>query len=105
MDALDSKETRSALFCAAKLENIPIVHAAVNGWWAQAAFIPPGGALSNALGETPGEDIKVISFAPGMAAAMQASIAARYLLGYPCENDLHVWNMQTMEYKRLTVPG
>jgi molybdopterin/thiamine biosynthesis adenylyltransferase len=109
IDALDNITTRKALFYAAGHENIPVIHAAVSGWWAQAAFIPPGGALSEKLyvddgvRQPPGEPVKVMSFVPGMAAAVQTAYAARFLLGYPCDGGLHVWNLQSMEYRRLNL--
>jgi len=99
MDALDSAATRKALFQAAKAENIPLIHAAVNGWWVQAAFLNDTFFLKE---HPSAEPIKVMSFVPGMAAAVQVSFAARYLLGCPIDNNLHVWNMQTMDYKQYT---
>jgi molybdopterin/thiamine biosynthesis adenylyltransferase len=102
MDALDNTETRKALLLAAKNENVPVIHAAVSGWWAQAAFIPPKGILKPYPDQhAPEKSPDVMSFTPGFAAAIQAALAARCLLGYPCDNDLHIWNLQTMEYKRL----
>jgi len=106
VDALDNTETRKALYAAASQTGVPVVHAAVSGWWAQAAYVPPGGTLPHMLcrEDTPGDPIRVMPFTPGLAAAVQAAYAARCLLGYPCDGDLHVWNLQTMEYKRLQMP-
>jgi molybdopterin/thiamine biosynthesis adenylyltransferase len=105
LDALDNHETRNAMFRAATHENIPVIYAAVMGWWAQAAFVPPGGRLPDALPPvgTPEKPVQVMSFVPGFAAGIQAAIAVNFLLGHPCNRDLHVWNLQTMAYQRLSV--
>jgi len=73
IDALDSKITRAALFSACRAQGIPTVHGAVEGWQAQAAFIPPNIEAEHLL--YPGTDyspqsdqISVLSFTPGMAA-------------------------------------
>jgi molybdopterin/thiamine biosynthesis adenylyltransferase len=104
MDALDNIETRKMLFYASKLRGIPVIHAAVNGWWVQAAFVPPDSSLIEVLYSgkvTPLEPLSVMSFAPGMGAAMQAALAARYLTGQPCDSDLHICDMRTMEFTRV----
>jgi molybdopterin/thiamine biosynthesis adenylyltransferase len=117
IDALDNAEARRALFDACEKQNIPVIHAAVRSWLVQAAYAPPGSGLygllypedtdntdntDNAKNTEPAHS-GVLSFAPGMAASVQAAIAVRYLCGYACDSDLHVYNMRTMEYSRISV--
>jgi len=103
IDALDNVKTRKILFAACKKERIPAIHAAVRGWLVQAAFVPPDGTLYDFLypenaNETPAG---VMSFAPGMAAALQAALAVRCLCGRPCGGDLHIYDLLSMDYSRV----
>ena len=104
VDALDSAETRLALAAACEAQGMPIIHAAVGGWLAQAAFVPPGGGLYRLIypeNNLRKQESGVLSFAPGFAASLQAAIAVRYLCGRPCDADLHIYNLQTMQYSRV----
>ena len=107
VDALDNIKTRRILFDACRQNLIPLIHAAVRGWLIQAAFVPPGGALYDLLYPEYLENASekfidgVMSFAPGMAASLQAALAVRWLCGRGCDADLHIYNMQTMDYSRI----
>ena len=105
IDALDNAFTRRELSAACKSQNIPVVHAAIRGWMIQAAFVPPESDLYELLYPENAESgwSGVLSFAPGLAASIQAAIAARYLSGQPCDTDLFVYNMQTMELLRVKI--
>jgi len=115
LDATDNAGTRKSLFAACKNENIPLIYAAVNGWRVQAAFLLPEGdpyellypgcgpyELPHPGFETGGAQagpVSVMSFAPGMAASMQAALAVRRLCGKPCRTGLHYFDMLAMEYR------
>ena len=105
IDALDNAVTRRELSAACKSQNIPVIHAAIRGWMIQAAFVPPESNLYELLYPQNAESAwsGVLSFAPGLAASIQAAIAARYLTCQPCDTDLHIYNMQTMELSRVKI--
>jgi len=107
IDALDSAVTRRALSVACKSQKIPVIHAAIRGWIIQAAFVPPESNLYELLYPNPQNAQSnwsgVLSFAPGLAASVQAALAVRYLTGQPCDSDLHIYNMQTMEYSSVEI--
>ena len=108
VDALDNAEARRSLAAACKEQNIPVIHAAVRGWLIQAAFVPPESNLyallySDYHGSSAAEVSGVLSFAPAMAASIQAAIAVRYLSGQTCDADLNIYNTQTMEHSRIQI--
>ena len=85
VDALDSRETRFMLenWCAEA--QLPLVHAAVSGWYAQVTTIAPGShALSRiypACEDEPVRKPSVLSFVPALAAAHEAGECVKVLLG------------------------
>jgi len=101
IDALDNADSRMKLFKACGEAGIPLIHGAVCGWQAQAAFVPPNGNLYELLYR---ENVRaadsVLSFAPGMAASMQAALAVQYLCDGQCGTDLHIFDLRTMSYDR-----
>ena len=106
IDALDSAKTRRTLFNACKEQNIPVIHAAIRGWTVQAAFVPPESNLYNLLYPEDSQAAQpsgVMSFAPGFAASIQAAFAVKHLCGCPCDTDLHIYNMQTMQRSRVQI--
>lgn len=84
IDALDSIQTRIILEKACALENIPLVHGAVEGTHAQAA---------------------VPSFTPAAAAAMQVSLALKVLLHRPLPppGTLFLLDLDTSECMQIIV--
>jgi len=105
IDALDNSATRRELAAACKSQNIPVIHAAIRGWMIQLAFVPPESNLYELLYPQNAQSSwnGVLSFAPGLAASAQAAIAVRYLTGQPCDSDLHIYNMQTMELSSVKI--
>ena len=107
IDALDNIKTRRILFAACKVKGISVIYGAVREWLLQVAFVPPEGQLYNLLYpenicvNVYEEPISVMSFAPSMAASIQAALSVRYLCGQFCDDKLHIYNMQTMEYMQV----
>jgi len=103
VDALDNLKTRRSLFAACRQAGIPLIHGAVNGWYAQAAFVPPDGTLYDLLSPEAPAALSVLSFAPGLAASMQAALAVRYLCGGARQDGLHIFNLRTMQYEHISL--
>ena len=86
VDALDSAEARFALEHWCATANVPLVHGAISGWYAQVTTIAPGsGALEkvypNDQSRPSGEKPASLSFTPALAAAIEASECVKVLLG------------------------
>lgn len=84
IDALDNVATRLILEDAASDANLYIVHGAISGWDLQAMLVPPGSSLLHALYEgIPEDSIRTsLSFTPAACAALEVSLAVRYLCGH-----------------------
>ena len=83
LDALDSVAARRLLADACARAGIPMVHAAISGWRAQVAFVPPGSSLLERVypsGFAP-ESGGTLSFVPAFAAAVQTAEAIKALAG------------------------
>lgn len=85
VDALDSLETRFALEHWCATANVPLVHGAISGWYAQVTTIAPGsGALEKVYPDDQsrpsGEKPASLSFTPALAAAIEASECVKVLL-------------------------
>lgn len=90
-DALDSIPSRFILARACAQRGLPLVHAGIAGWYAQATCILPGsGSLEAIYGETGGDTgiIKGIetqlgnpAFTPAVAASIEVAEICKILLG------------------------
>ena len=105
IDCLDSIESRLMLEGAAADAGIHVVHGAISGWDLQAMLIPPGSGILSALyADMSEDDTKTsLSFTPAACAALEVSLAVRYLCGYDVPSDrtlyagslrdLHFWSI------------
>lgn len=83
LDALDSVPARRLLAEACAQVGIPLVHAAIGGWRAQVALVPPGSGLLERVyppGSAPRQE-RTLSFVPAFAASVQAAEAVKALAG------------------------
>ena len=86
LDALDSAAARRVLAAACARQGIPLVHGAVQGWFAQVAVVPPGSDLLERLYPeegTVGGDKGCLPFTPALCAALQCAEAVKLLCGRP----------------------
>jgi molybdopterin-synthase adenylyltransferase len=90
MDALDNIEGRRLLATTARRLEVPLIHAAVAGWWGQVSTLLPGGSidLDSIYGTQQSRDVTEQSFGVlGPVAAtigsLQALEAVRILCGRP----------------------
>jgi molybdopterin/thiamine biosynthesis adenylyltransferase len=83
IDALDNVKTRLIVEKAANTLGIPLVHGAVKEWSAQVCTVFPGDFTLSLLYQSDSEFDKpsVLSFTPAFCASIQASEAAKILLG------------------------
>ena len=90
LDGLDSAAARKTLALACGELGIPFVFGAIGGWVAQAALCLPGDALIHRLypGDTEPENGSTLSFTPALCAAVQCSLAVRYLTGRQVESGV-----------------
>ena len=98
---------RLARACAAL--NIPLVHGAIQGWYAQVAVIPPGCDLLDRLypaGEPAAGDKSSLAFTPALCAALQASEAVKLLCGRdsPLAGKLLCADLLNQDYEVLSLP-
>ncbi|OPX66249.1 MAG: putative adenylyltransferase [Methanoregulaceae archaeon PtaB.Bin056] len=97
LDALDNYEARYLLNRAALDRGIPLVHAAVNGFFGQMTTIVPGetACLQCALPHPPeGVDASIIGVTAGIIGLLQALEAIKILIreGELAKNVLVVWD-------------
>ena len=102
-------ETRQMLARACAALNIPLVHGAIQGWYAQVAVIPPGCDLLDRLypaGETAAGDKSSLAFTPALCAALQASEAVKLLCGRdsPLAGKLLCADLLNQDYEVLSLP-
>ena len=86
LDALDSPAARRVLAGACRRAGIPLVHGAIQGWYAQAGVILPDSGLMERIypSDAPGgPDQGSLSPTAGLCAAIQAAEAAKLLCGRP----------------------
>ena len=84
LDALDSPAARRTLAGACREAGIPLVHGAIQGWYAQAAVMLPDSGMMEQLypADTPGQaDPGSLSPTAGLCAAVQATEAIKLLCG------------------------
>ena len=108
LDALDSAESRKVLAGACARLGIPLVHGAIQGWYAQVAVVPPGSGLLDRLypqGSPPPADRSSLSFTPALCAALQAAEAVKLLCGRsaPLEGKLLCADLLTQDYEVLSL--
>lgn len=106
VDALDSIETRLALQDAAEKYQIPVVHGAIAGWYAQITTILPGDkTLSKIYGRRfskgAEKELGNPSFTPALAASIQVSEVIKLILGKGelLRNKLSFVNLLEQEYE------
>ena len=85
-DALDNITARLMLQEAAESLSIPLVHAAIAGWYAQVCTVMPGDKTLNRIYPedlSRGEEAELgnPSFTPGLAASVQVSEVLKILIG------------------------
>lgn len=86
LDALDSAECRRILAGACADLGVPLIHGAIQGWYAQIAVVPPGCDLLERLypASAPAKQDKAsLSVTPALCAALQAAEAIKLLCGRP----------------------
>ena len=84
LDALDSADARRVLSAACARQGIPLVHGAVQGWFAQAAVAEPGSGLLDRLypeGAPEDKNKGCLPFTPALCAALQCAEAVKLLCG------------------------
>ena len=106
LDALDSPAARRILAGACRQANIPLVHGAIRGWYAQAAVILPESGLMEQLypADTPAHaDQGSLSPTAGLCAAVQAAEAIKLLCGRssPLAGRLLWMDLLEQEYQVL----
>ena len=102
VDALDNIESRLVLEDAASEAGLVIVHGAICGWDLQAMLVPPGlGLLHSLYDGIPEDSTKTsLSFTPAACAAIEASLAVRYLISgeTPAEACLITASLKEMTF-------
>ena len=83
VDALDNIEGRKVLSTFCNKLSIPMVHGAIDGWFAQVSVILPGSkTIDNLYGDENTETKKsTLSFVPAMCASLEVSEVVKLLLG------------------------
>lgn len=86
IDALDSIPSRLRLAETCNKKGIPLVHAAIGGWFGQVTVVMPGdAALSDIYGDNASSGVEkglgTLSFTAAFAASMQAAEAIKIILG------------------------
>ena len=102
--ALDSAESRRVLKAACDAEGIPVVFGAISGWVAQAALSLPGDGLAELLypADYAAPDSGVLSFTCALCAALQASLAVRYLCSRAVEpGKLCSFDLERMDFAEI----
>ncbi len=110
VDGLDNWETRLLLDEEAWKRRIPLVHAAVEGYYGQLMLVhPPHTARlkSIAPSEYGRRCIQVVGAGVGVIASLEALLALRALLGdYSPAGTLYVVDMKTLEINKIPLkPG
>lgn len=89
MDALDNVKSRHILEDAAAEAGLAIVHGAICGWDLQVMLAEPGAGMLHALypeGSSAASKTS-LPFTPAACAALQVSMAVRYLCGRASDHD------------------
>ena len=104
IDALDNIESRRVLARHSESLNIPMVFGAISGWLAQCALSMPGDKLIEKLYPAGVEvkDKSALSFTPALCAAMQCSLAVRWLCGREVESSaVKCFDLLDMEFESI----
>ena len=100
IDCLDNIESRLMLEDAASEAGLFIVHGAVRGWDLQTMLVPPSSGLLRKLYAGSDEDTEKtsLSFTPAACAALEVSLAVRYLCGHdvPSEGTLYAGSLRDL---------
>lgn len=105
IDCLDSIESRLMLEGAAADAGLYMVHGAISGWDLQAMLVPPGsGLLSSLYADMPEDETKTsLSFTPAACAALEVSLAVRYLCGLeiPSDGTMYAGSLRDMRFEAV----
>lgn len=105
IDCLDSIESRLMLEGAASDAGVCMVHGAISGWDLQAMLVPPGsGLLSSIYADMPEDETKTsLSFTPAACAALEVSLAVRYLCGLdaPSDGTLYAGSLRDLRFESV----
>ena len=109
MDALDNVSSRHLLEDAAAKAGLAIVHGAICGWDLQVMLIPPGSGMLHMLypeGSLPGSKTS-LPFTPAACAALQVSMAVRYLCGRISDQDkdLFIGALKDLSFEHVPLRG
>lgn len=100
IDCLDSIASRLVLEDAASAAGLFIVHGAIKGWDLQAMLVPPSSGLLHKIYAGSDEDTEKtsLSFTPAACAALEVSLAVRYLCGHdvPSEGTLYAGSLRDL---------
>lgn len=106
VDALDSLKARFELQTAAETFDIPIVHGAIAGWFAQITTIFPGDKTISKIYRDPSgkgaeKELGNPAFTPALAASIQVSEVIKLLLGKGelLRNKMLFVNLLEQEYE------
>ncbi|MBQ2753203.1 MAG: HesA/MoeB/ThiF family protein [Firmicutes bacterium] len=103
MDALDSVKARKVLAAACDKLSIPLVHGAIEGWFAQVSVAMPGSMLIDKLypDEKENKNKSSLSFTPAFCASLQVAEAIKLLLGreVSLKNKVLFADLLTNEFK------
>lgn len=114
VDALDNIGSRLILEDACSLENIPLVHGAIAGWYGQVAIVMPGdyflkklysgsGRGGDRSTENRGSEVEMgnPSFTPAVVAGIQVSECIKLLLhkGEPLEGKMLTIDLETHDFE------
>ena len=103
IDALDSVKARKVLASACNKLGIPLVHGAIEGWFAQVSVVMPGSTLIDKLypDENENDNKSSLSFTPAFCASLQVAEAVKLLLGreVSLENKVLFADLLTNEFK------
>ena len=103
MDALDNVRARYLLEDAAAHAGLAIIHGAICGWDLQVMLARPGAGMIHQLypeGSSPGTKTS-LPFTPAACAALQVSMAVRYLCGYVSDrdSDLFIGSLKDLSFE------
>ena len=107
LDALDNVASRHILEDAAANAHLAIVHGAISGWDLQVMLVEPGSGMLHKLypvGSAPGTKTS-LPFTPAACAALQVSMAVRYLCGRSTEHDreLTVGSLKDLSFESILI--
>ena len=105
MDALDNVHARHILEDVATQAGLAIVHGAICGWDLQVMLVRPGTRMLHQLypeGSAPGTKTS-LPFTPAACAALQVSMAVRYLCGRGTEQDgdLFIGSLKDLSFESV----